>query len=52
MTKRITILLDDNLEQKLRLRQAKLIQKTRKNVSFSFVINDVLDRGLKNGKAI
>jgi len=47
MTKRITILLDDNLQLKLRLRQAKLIQKTRKNVSFSQVINEILDAGLK-----
>jgi len=51
MTKRLTILLDDDLERKLRLRQAKLIQKTRKNVSFSQVINEVLDAGLKNSKA-
>jgi len=43
-------MLDDEIAKKLRLKQAKLIQKTRKNVSFSFVINDVLDRGLKNGK--
>ena len=52
MAERITIMLDDNLKKKLRLRQAQLIQKTKKSVSLSFVINNVLDGGLKNGKKI
>ena len=46
---RITIMLNKDLEKKLRLLQGKLIQKTRKNISFSKVINDVLGEGLKNG---
>ena len=47
MAKRITIMLDDELEKKLRLKQAKLIQKTKNTVSFSQVINEVIQKGLK-----
>ena len=50
MSKRITILLDDDLEVKLRLRQAKLIQKTKDSVSFSHILNETIRKGL-NGKA-
>ena len=50
MSVRITVLLDDNVVKKLRLRQAKLIQKTHGAVSFSEVLNQVADSGLKNGK--
>ena len=50
MSKRITILLDDELDVKLRTRQAKLINKTKNSVSFSQVLNEVIRTGLKNGK--
>jgi len=46
MLKRITIVLDDKLEWKLREKQAKLIKKTHKNVSFSKVVNDAIQKGI------
>ncbi len=42
MAKRVTIMLDDDLDKKLRMIQAKLIQSTNKSVSFSEVINETL----------
>lgn len=42
MSKRITIVLDDDLEKKLRSIQAKTIAKTNQSYSFSKVINDIL----------
>ncbi len=48
---RISIMLDENLEKKLRVLQAKLIFKSKKSVSFSRVINEVLDDALKKRKA-
>ena len=47
MSKRITIVLDDDLYKKLRLRQAKMIAASTKSVSFSRVINQQLRKGLK-----
>jgi len=46
MATRKTIMLDDDLLQKLRLLQAKKIKKTIANVSLSKVLNDVLRKGL------
>jgi len=46
MSNRITIVLDDEIIKKLRKRQAKLIQETSKNVSFSYVINEYLKKSL------
>jgi hypothetical protein len=42
MSKRVTVVLDDNIIKKLRILQAKKIKKTSKSVSFSSVIHDVL----------
>ena len=50
MSKRITILLDDDLEKKLRIAQAKSIQKTKAAVSFSRILNETVRDGL-NGKS-
>lgn len=47
MGKRVTIILDDELIKKIRIRQAKLIQKSVKSVSFSKIINDLVRNGLK-----
>ncbi len=47
MTKRITVVLDDELVKKLRHLQAKMISKSSKSVSFSRVINKELRKGLK-----
>jgi len=46
MATRKTIMLDDDLLQKLRILQAKKIKKTFANVSLSKVLNDVLRKGL------
>jgi uncharacterized protein YqgQ len=47
MSKRITILLDDELLKKLHYIQAKLIRESEKSVSFSRVMNDILRKALK-----
>ena len=47
MSKRVTIMLDDDLVKKLRLKQTKLIQQETESVSFSKVINSVLELSLK-----
>ena len=47
MPKRVTIMLDEDLDKKLRLVQAKLIQSTTSSVSFSEVINETLRKNLK-----
>ena len=43
---RITIMLDNDLAKKLRIKQASLIKKTNKNISFSKVLNDYLRKVL------
>jgi len=43
---RLTIVLRDDLEKKLRNIQANEIRKTQGTVSFSKVINDTLDKAL------
>jgi len=47
MSKRITIVLDDDNDKKLRAMQAKEITKLVKSVSYSRVINDVLRKAIK-----
>lgn len=47
MSKRITIVLDSDLDEKLRINQANKITKLEKSVSFSSAINDALRKGLK-----
>lgn len=44
---RITLMLDTESIKSLRRIQATLIQKTGKSVSFSDVINDVVEKGLR-----
>ncbi len=46
MSKRVTIMLDDELDKKLRLLQAKEITKSVKSVSFSSTLNNVLRQKL------
>lgn len=41
-TERITIMLDSDLVSKIRNRQADLMKKLDKNISFSSVVNDTL----------
>jgi len=40
-------MLDDDLAQKLRIKQAKLIKKSSKSISFSRVLNDALRKSVK-----
>jgi hypothetical protein len=48
MAKRVTIMIDEDLDVKLRLRQAKLIEKEKKSYSYSKVLNEVLKKSFKN----
>lgn len=47
MSKRITIMLDEEIDKKLRQRQAKIIRDTAGTCSFSKVLNEILLKGLK-----
>ena len=47
MSKRITIMINEDLDKKLRLRQAKLIAQEQSSYSYSRVINEVLRKSLK-----
>ena len=47
MRKRLTIVIDEDIDKKLRLCQAKIIQQKQKSCSYSRVINDVLRKVLK-----
>ena len=45
--KRVTIMIDDDLDKKLRQLQAKLIQDTTSSVSYSQVVNETIRKSLK-----
>jgi hypothetical protein len=47
MSKRVTIMIDDDLDKKLRLRQANLIQQKQSSYSYSKVLNETLRKVLK-----
>ncbi len=47
MAKRVTIMIDEDLDKKLRLRQAKMIQQEQSSYSYSRVLNDILRKSLK-----
>ena len=47
MGTRVTIVLDDSNAEKLRNLQAKMIRTSSKTVSFSHVLNIILEEGLK-----
>ncbi len=47
MSKRVTIMINEDLDKKLRLRQAKLISQEQTSYSYSRVINDILRKSLK-----
>lgn len=47
MSKRVTIMLDEDLDKKIRMRQAKQIEKSPQSISFSRVLNDVLRESFK-----
>ena len=47
MGKRVTIMIDEDLDKKLRLKQAKLIAQEQSSYSFSRVLNEAVRKGLK-----
>ncbi len=47
MSKRITIMMADDIDKKLRTLQAKRIYSEQRSVSYSETLNDVLRKGLK-----
>lgn len=47
MSKRVTIMIDEDLDKKIRLRQAKLIQQEQTSYSYSKVLNETLRKALK-----
>jgi hypothetical protein len=47
MAKRITIMIEDIIDKKLRLIQAKEISNTSSSISYSQVVNDMLRKQLK-----
>ncbi len=47
MVKRVTVMIDDDIHDKLRKIQAKKIMQTRNAISFSNIVNEVLTKQLK-----
>jgi predicted transcriptional regulator len=47
MSKRVTIVLDDELVKKLGIIQAKKMKNSNQSISFSKVVNITLEKGLK-----
>ncbi len=47
MPKRVTIMINDDLDKKLRLFQANAIKKTTSSVSYSSVINQLVRKQVK-----
>lgn len=47
MAKRITIMVDDDVDKKVRIIQARKITNTNASVSYSKVINELLQSSLK-----
>ncbi len=47
MSKRVTLVLDDDLVKKLRIIQSKKIVKSNKHISFSSVVNGELRKIVK-----
>ena len=47
MKERITIMMSSDIARKIRNIQAKKIKESQSSVSFSRVVNEVLEKGLK-----
>jgi len=47
MGKRVTIMIDEDLDKKIRFRQAKLIQQKQSSYSYSRVLNEILRKTMK-----
>jgi len=50
LSKRITIVFDDDVMTKLRIVQAKKINQSQSFVSFSSIVTDLLKKSTKNWK--
>ncbi len=50
-SKRITVVLDDDVIKKLRVIQSKNISKSLKQISFSSVVNDQLRKAINRGSS-
>ena len=48
MNVKISVLIDEKLENNLRILQANLIKKSKKSVSFSDTVNQVLNKGIQH----
>ena len=46
MSKRVTIMIDDELDKKIRAYQVKKIQKDNTSYSYSKAVNDILRKGI------
>ena len=51
MGSRITVMLDDDLATQIRNKQAAEIKRTNHSVSFSKILNEVLEKGLQGGRS-
>jgi hypothetical protein len=47
MSIRVTIMIDEDLDKKIRIRQAKRIQQENSTCSFSKMLNETLRKSLK-----
>ena len=47
MAKRVTIMIDEELDKKIRMRQAKMIIQEQTSYSYSRVLNEALRKVLK-----
>jgi hypothetical protein len=47
MSKRVTIMVDEDLDKKIRLRQAKMIQQEQTSYSYSKTLNEIIRKSLK-----
>jgi len=46
MAKRVTLMMDESIDKKLRLQQSKQIKETNASVSYSQVVNEALAKVL------
>jgi len=47
MSNRVTIMIEDNLDKKIRMLQAKQIKQEQSSVRYSRILNEQLRKGLK-----
>lgn len=50
MARRVTVLLDDDINKKVRLLQSKMIRKENKSTSFSSVVNFLITKNISKSK--